>query len=292
MVPTELTEVLISGAVNGSAYALMAVGLALVYGIAKVFNFCYGSFYTMGGYLGWLVLNSKLSRFGYPVVFACAIPALFMAGLAIDRIALRPIRDRKDWEMLAVMSTLGIALFLDNLYLARFGPSLKALRPLFEGTINLAGTVVSMHDVAISIIAASMIIGLWFFLKRTRTGMAMEAIAQDMTGAKIVGIARDRVFGYAFAIASVLVGIGGILLAPKYFVTPFGGWEILVKAWVITAFGGMGNILGAVYAAFILGIVESIVFWQFGATYTMFAWVAIMIGIFIVRPQGLRGTWG
>lgn len=282
-------EVLISGAISGSAYAMMAIGMTLVYGVSKIFNFAYGSFYTMGGYFAWLFLSAKL---GYPATFALVIPALFFIGMATERITIRPVRAHKDWEMLAVMSTLGLALFLDNLYLAIFGPFKKQVPPLFEGVVNVVGITVTRQDISIAVIAISTIVGLWFFLNRTKQGLAMQAVAQDMDGALIVGIDKDRVFSYTFAIACVLVGTGALLLAPKYFVSHMAGWEILIKAWIITAFGGMGSLTGAVYAAFILGLIEAFVGWQLGLTWTMFVWFAILIGVFIVRPRGLRGTWG
>ena len=285
----ELVNVAISGVSNGSVYAMMAVGMALVYGVSKVFNFAYGSFYMLGGYLAWFLLSFG---FSYPVVFGGAIALVFLIGFAVERFTLRPLRAKKEWEMLVVMSTLGFALFLDNLHLAIFGPFVKALPPLFEGNVNIAGYVVSMQDIGIGLIAMGVIIGLLFFLHRTRKGMAVQAVALDMVGAQIVGIPKDRVFSYTFAIATVLAAVGGILLAPKYFVWHAGGWEIMVKAWIITVFGGMGSVLGAVYAAYILGMVEALIMWQFGATWTIVAWFAILIGMFIVRPRGLLGTWG
>ena len=289
----EITVVLISGLSSGSAYAMMAVGMSLVYGVSKVFNFAYGSFYSMGGYLAWIFLGGLLGNsLGYPATFAIVITALFFIGMGTERFAIRPLRARKEWEMLAVMSTLGLALCLDNLYLALFGPFRKTIAPLFEGTVHVAGTTVAMQDVAIAAIALSVIVGLWFFLNRTKQGLAVQAVAQDMTGAQIVGIDRDSVFSFTFGLACVLVGVGAILLTPKYFVSHLGGWNVLVRAWVITAFGGMGSITGAVYAAFILGMVEAFVGWQLGLTYSFMVLFAILIGIFIVRPQGLRGTWG
>lgn len=289
----EITEVIISGLSSGSAYAMMAVGMSLVYGVSKVFNFAYGSFYTMGGYLAWIFLSGLLgAKLGYPATFAIVIAALFFIGMGTERFAIRPLRARRDWEMLAVMSTLGLALFLDNLYLALFGPFRKSIPPLFEGTVHIAGTAVAAQDIAIVVIALSVITGLWFFLNRTKQGLAVQAVAQDMTGAQIVGIDKDKVFAYTFAAACVLVGFGGMLLAPKYLVSHLAGWNVLVKAWVITAFGGMGSITGAVYAAFILGMMEAFVGWQFGLTWTLLAMFGVLIGVFIVRPQGLRGTWG
>jgi branched-chain amino acid transport system permease protein len=285
----ELIEVLISGITNGSVYAVMAIGMALVYGVTKVFNFAYGSFYSMGGYMASVVFGAKL---GYPLVFIVVIPALFIAGWLTERLAVRPLRKNPDWEMMAVMVTLGLALFLDNFYQAIFGPFVKSLPLLVQGQIEVGGFVLAMQDITIFIIAISIMVLFMLFLGKNRLGMAVRAVAQNMTGAQIVGVAKDRIFALTFALSAVLVGTAGILLAPKYFVSPFGGWVILVKAWVITAFGGMGSLKGSLLGAFILGIVEALVGWQFGFTWTMFAWFTVLLITLIVRPQGLFGTWG
>jgi len=285
----ELVTVGISGVSNGSVYAMMALGMALVYGVSKHFNFAYGSFYMMGGYLAWFLLSFGAPQ---PVVFATAISLVFLIGLGVERFTLRPLRVKKEWEMLVVMSTLGLALLLDNLYLAIFGPHVKSLPHLFNGNISIGGYMIGWEDIGIALIAVGVIVGILLFLHRTKEGLAMRAVALDMVGAEIVGIPRDKMFSYAFGIATALAAVGGILLAPKYFVWHAGGWEIMVKAWVITVFGGMGSVLGAIYAAFILGMVEAIMMWQVGATWTIVAWFAILIGLFIFRPRGLLGTWG
>ena len=285
----ELVEVLISGITNGSVYAMMAVGMALVYGVTKVFNFAYGSFYSMGGYLAYVFFGFKL---GYGPVLLLVLPSLFLAGMATERFIVRPLRKRDDWEMTAVMVTLGLALFLDNLYQKIFGPFVKSLPIMFEGNLQISWLILSVQDISIFIAAIVIMILFMLFLSQTRLGMAVEAVAQDMIGAQIVGIPKDLVFSFTFAISAVLVGLGGILLAPKYFVSPLGGWDILVKAWVITALGGMGSIRGSLYAAFILGIVEAFVGWHYGFTWTLFAWVAVLLLTLVVRPQGLLGSWG
>jgi branched-chain amino acid transport system permease protein len=131
-----------------------------------------------------------------------------------------------------------------------------------------------------------------WFLNNTRTGMSVRAVAQNPAGAQIVGIPKEFVFAATFAISTVMVGMGGILLAQKYFITPMGGWDILVKAWVITAFGGMGSIRGGLYAAFIVGMLESFVGWYFGMTWTLIVLFAVLLTTLAVRPQGLMGKWG
>ena len=283
-----LIEILISGVALGAVYALLTIGMTLVYGITRVFNFAYGSFFTWGGYVAWLLFSSF--HLSYALVFIITALVMFLFGLACERAIIRPLRWRADWEMTTMFSTLGLAIFLDSTALVVFGPWAKSLPPLFEGIISPGGFVMPRAEIAVLLIAISIIVILWLFLSRTKQGLAMQAVAQDMTGAQIVGIDRDRVFGYTFGISTALVAISSILLAPKYLILPLGGWEILVKAWVIMTFGGMGSVKGTLYAAFILGIVEVLVGWQFGLMYTLIAWFVVLIGVLIVRPRGLFGT--
>ena len=122
--------------------------------------------------------------------------------------------------------------------------------------------------------------------------MAIRAVAQDTDGAQVVGIKHNTIFTYTFAIAAALAAIAGILLASRYFVSYKAGWDILLKAWVITAVGGMGSMMGAALAAVFLALIEAVVAWQLGATMTTFVWFALLIVLFIVRPQGILGRWG
>jgi len=285
----EVVDVFVSGITIGAVYAVMAIGMALVYGVTRVFNFAYGSFFTMGGYLAWIFVGL---HFEYPLIIVVVIPILFAAGFLTERYVIRPLRARDDWEMTSCMATLGLALFVDNIYLVSFGPFVKSLPLLIEGSVDLGGLIMSGQDIAILIIAILIMVGFMVFMDRSWLGMAMEAVAQDMTGAQIVGVPKDLIFGMVFAVSAVLVGIGGILLAPKYFVSPLGGWTIMLKAWVITALGGMGSIRGSLCSAFILGLVEAFVAWQLGFTWTLVAWFAVLLFTLIVRPQGLFGKWG
>lgn len=284
-----LGEILISGLTNGSVYAVMALGMTLVYGVTRVFNFAYGSFYSMGGYLAWSLLAVNLN---YWLMLVLVVPMLLLAGALTEHVVIRPLRKRPNWEVAAMMATLGLALLLDNLYQGVFGPHVKSLPALVNGTVEFSGFTIDNYDLLVFGCAIGIVAAMITILDRTRFGMAMEAVAQDMTGAEIVGIPRDRMFALAFAISAVLVGLSGILLAPKYYVSPFGGWEVLVKAWVITALGGMGSIRGAIVAAFLLGLLEASVGFQFGYTYTLIAWVGVLLLVLTIRPQGLFGTWG
>jgi branched-chain amino acid transport system permease protein len=285
----ELAEVLISGIVLGAIYAVMASGMSLVYGVLRVFNFAYGSFSMWSAYFAWFLFN-RFVWMTYPAVFAIVLPAMFFFGLAVEKITISPLRHRVNWEILAIMATLGLALFMDNTALAVFGPIQKDLPPLMKGTVNLGGFILGRHEMLTLGVGISIIIVLQLFLKRNRYGMVMRAIAQDMMGARIVGIPLNRAFGYTFGLSAVLVAISGILLVPRYFISPSGGWDILIRAWVIGVFGGMGSFAGTLYAAFILGITESLVIWQLGARWPIVIWFLILMVMLIVRPRGILGT--
>ena len=288
----EYADVFISGLTNGSVYALMAVGLTLVYGVSKAFNFAYGSFYSLGGYLAWVLLAGIGIWGGYISVFIVALPLLMAFGYVTEKLIVAPLRSRSDWEIKVMMITLGLALFMDNFYQVAFGSRMKSLPPIVDGVLDAGDIVISYQDIVILVLSVSGIMAFRWILNNTRIGMAVRAVAQNPEGARIVGIPKDRVFAATFAISTVMVGAGGILLAQKYFVSPTGGWDILVKSWVITAFGGMGSIQGGLYAAFILGMLEAFVGYWFGMTWVLFALFAVLLATLAVRPQGLMGKWG
>jgi branched-chain amino acid transport system permease protein len=292
MMFVEFIDVLISGLTNGSVYALMAVGLTLIYGVSKAFNFAYGSFYSMGGYIAWVLLTPLAIRGGYFAVFLLAVPLLLVIGFATEKAIIAPLRARDDWEIKVMMLTLGLALFLDSGYQVVFGPRMKSLPPIVDGVFEAGDIFVTRQDMGIFALSIVGMLAFRWVLNNTRVGMAVRAVAQNPEGARIVGIPKDTVFAAPFAISTVMVGMGGILLTQKYFVSPTGGWDILVKSWVITAFGGMGSIRGALYAAFILGLLEAFVGYIFGMSWVMFAMFGLLLTTLTIRPQGLLGKWG
>lgn len=292
MLLVEFIEVLISGLTNGAVYALMAVGLTLIYGVSKAFNFAYGSFYSMGGYIAWVLLTPLAVYGGYITVFLCAAPLLLVIGFFTEKAIIAPLRARDDWEIKVMMLTLGLALFLDNAFQVVFGPRMKSLPMIVEGSFSFGEVIVSRQNLVIFVLSICSMLTFRWVLNNTRVGMAVRAVAQNPEGARIVGIPKDTVFAATFAISTVMVGVGGILLTQKYFVSPTGGWDILVKSWVITAFGGMGSIRGALFAAFILGIMEAFVGYLFGMNWVLFAMFALLLFTLTIRPQGLLGKWG
>jgi len=287
----QLVEVLIGALANSALYAVMSIGMSLAYGVTKVFNFAYGSFYSWGGYFGWLLFGFVGSTvFGYPLVFLIVFIIMFFVGFLAERGIARPLRYKPRWDITIMMATLGLAIFLDNLLLVTFGPYRKSLPLYMKGTERVGGFVIGNHEILIFLIAIAFIVGLNYFLTKSRLGMAMRAVSQDPVGAHIVGIRVNRVYGYAIGLSSSFVGMSALLLAPKIFLSPTGGWPILIKAFIITALGGLGSVKGTLMAAFILAFVEALVGLYVGMTWVKISWFFLLMLIFIFKPKGLLAT--
>jgi branched-chain amino acid transport system permease protein len=286
----EITDVIIAGLSTGSVYALMAVGMTLVYGVTKAFNFAYGDFFNLGGYFAWILIFGLGFQFGgYLGVLVVVMPLMFAVGYGLEKLLVAPLRKRPDWENKVMMLTLGLSLFLTSLYTVVFGARMKSLPPILDGILEVGQLVFSYQDIMIFVMSLGGILLFGWLLNTTRLGMAVRAVAQNPIGAKIVGIPQERIFAATFAISTVMVGFGGILLSQKWFINPNSGGTIMVKAWVVTAFGGMGSIRGGLYAAFIIGMVEAFVGWMFGMSYGIIALFILLLATLAIRPQGLMG---
>jgi len=211
----------------------------------------FGLGFQFGGYLGVLVI---------------VMPLMFAVGYGLEKLLVAPLRKRPDWENKVMMLTLGLALFLTSLYQVVFGVRMKSLPPIFE----VGQLVFSYQDIMIFVMSLGGILLFGWLLNNTRLGMAVRAVAQNPIGAKIVGIPQERIFAATFAISTVMVGFGGILLSQKYFINPNSGGTIMVKAWVVTA-------------------LEALVGWIFGMSYSIIALFILLLATLAFRPQGLMG---
>ena len=286
----EVGDVILAGITSGGAYAIMAIGLSLIYGVSEVFNFAYGTLMILAGYLAWAlftVLSGVFSSYG--VVFVISIPTMFLLGMGIETSVVRPLRRRANWQLTAILSTLCVSLLISNSILAIIGPYRKALTPLREGIVSFAGFEVTQNRIAMLAVFTALLVGLVIFLKRTRLGMSMRAVAQDLVGASIVGIPRDRVFAYTFGLCTVLAAIGGIFISSLYGLSPGGGSDYLIRAFIIVVLGGVGSLIGATLGAFTLGIIESITSWQLGTEWIYPILFVVFIGVLTLRPRGFLG---
>jgi len=273
----------------GGIYILMGLGLTIVYGITKVFNFAQGSFFLWGGYIAWTLLDA--TNLSYGAVFVITAGIMFLFGMGYEKAFIRPLRRFEEWGWTAIIVTLGSALLLDNLTLLIWGPRGKTLDVLVDGVLRYGSISFAIHDALIVILSMSIAMFLIFFFQKTKIGKAMRAVAQDATGGNIVGIPSDRMYSYAFGITAMLGGIAGMLLAPRTQIYYYVGWPVLVKALVVVVFGGLGSIKGTLVAAFILAAIEVSVTNQLEAIWALPIFMVVLLIVLAIRPKGLFGEW-
>ena len=278
----------VNGVTIGVVYALIAIGLTLVFGILGVINFAHGDFYMIGAFLTY-TLTVRLGL-EYFLALALTIAGGAAVGLLAERLAVRPLKDRHMFTV--VLSTLGLSIFLENGALLVWGPDPREIelawgsRPLLIG-----GVVITFLRVAVLGTAAALIVALTWFIRRTTWGMAMRAVAANRDAAALMGIPVDRVYAITFAVGSAVAGVAGGLLGAMFTIEPTMGEWAVVKAFSVVIMGGMGHVPGAVLGGIILGVTESLGagFLPGGTSYKDGIGYAILILVLLYRPQGLFG---
>lgn len=286
---TALAENLIVGLLMGSFYALMAVGLSLMFSVMRIVNFAHGEFYALGGYiLYYLVTLLGLNNFlALPLVMA----VMFIIGLSVERLLLRPLLVEALGGEYAIITTFGVSLFIVNFAIAFFGPEYKtppSFIPIFR--ISLGTLYVSGDRVLVSLIAAFILLAACLIIYKTRIGLAMRATAQNRDGAMLCGIDVFKTSMTATGLAAMLAGAAGALLSPIMLLFPEAGSIPAVKSYVVIALGGMGSLPGAIIGSVVLGIAESLGTALLSAAYRDAYSFLILITVLLLRPQGIFGV--
>lgn len=288
---------LINGLALGAVYALIALGYTMVYGILQLINFAHGEVYMLGAYLGIIVLG-VLTYWGvtaYNLPAALLITVLvsmaFCAayGAVIERVAYRPIRNAS--KLAPLISAVGMSIILQNFVMLSQGKEYKNLPPLLpsEG-FSLFGANVSPVQMIILSASILIMVGLQFFVAKTRLGKAMRATSQDRVMAGLVGININQVISITFMIGSSLAAVAGVMVTLYYGVAHFFmGYLAGIKAFTAAVLGGIGSIPGAMLGGFMLGLIENFCASYISSVYKdAFAFLVLIITL-IIRPAGLLG---
>jgi branched-chain amino acid transport system permease protein len=286
-------DLIINGLIIGVFYALMAIGLSLIFGILKVVNFAHGEFYMVGAYA--YTLAALL--LGVPPWIA--LPLAFVTGgllgLVIERLLMRPLYSGYvTWSVMrdeyAVIVTFGLSLLLINLVDKVIGPyAYKGPALTSMSRITLGPIIISGHRLVAAIIAIAVIAAVWLAVRYSYWGRQIQAVSQNRFGAALAGIDPAKASAIVFALAGGLAAISGALLANIFNPTPDVGIFPAIKSYVIVVLGGMGSVPGSVLASLILGVLES-----FGGVYLSYQYrdtfgLVILILVLLFRPQGLFG---
>ena len=275
----------INGLIIGNIYALLAVGLALIFGVSHLINFAHGSVYAVGAYVGWACftyLHLPLALTALVVIIVCAA-----LGVAIERLGLRPLAGAP--RIAPLLATIGISLVLDQLVQIVFTPDPRALpSPLPDWRIHVGGGTIGALDILIAATGIGSAAVLFGFLRFTKLGWAVRATAQDRDAARQMGVDTDAVNRTVFAIASALGGLSGLLVG-MYFnhIDPAMSFQATLKGVVAQVIGGMGNVPGAIAGSLLLGLTESYGVALFGSSYRNLFSFALLLLILVLRPNGL-----
>ncbi|WCK56363.1 branched-chain amino acid ABC transporter permease [Aneurinibacillus sp. Ricciae_BoGa-3] len=282
----EFLQQTINGLVMGSSYVLTALGLTLIFGMLDMLNFAHGellmagAFVSVGLIMGWHV--------PYLVAIPLSMIAVAVLGIVMERFAFRPLHNSDRINLL--VSSLGVSIILQNAVQLICGPDPRNLASPFSNIqIHLAGLALNGQRIVIVFVSALLISFLYFVIHKTKMGIAMRACAFDMEVTKLMGIKSNSIIVATFAIGAGLAGTAGTLLAPIFSVYPTMGVMATVKAFVVVLLGGVGNVTGAIFGGFILGLVETYAAGYWSSEYKDVIAFVILILILLFKPEGLFG---
>ena len=283
-------DAVISGLITGNTYALIALGLSLIFGVADLINFAHGSVLAVGAMVGWLLAVVLHWPLWATLLGAVAVAALL--GLVIERVGVRPFAGAP--PIAPLLSTVAISLMLDYLSQLIFHPETRAFPSLLPNANFQAGGVrFGALDLAILAVTVASVAALWAFLKYSRLGWAIRATAEDREAAAQMGVSVGAVQGLSFAIASALAGVGGVLIGMYYkSVDPAMGFNASIEGFAAATLGGLGSLPGAVVGGLGLGVVEALGVQQFGGSARQLIAFAVLILVLWLRPNGLFGAAG
>ena len=283
-------QAIVSGLVMGSIYALMTVGMTLIYGTLRTLNMALGAMVLVGGYVSWMLFSGL--GWGPLAGLVGAAAVTFVVGVLIQQVAVRPLIGKVgvDFEMTAFISTFAVAIVLANVALEIYGARNKAVPPVISGRLQLIeGVSVSWHSIVMAMVAIAMLVVLGVFLSKTRYGLGISAVAQQLDAARLMGIPVQRVYNLTMGVSSALAGIAGVLLASVFFVSPNAGDLPLLKALIVAIFGGLGSVRGTIVAAYIIGLLEAFISLYFGVKWSLPVLFLVIMVVMLIRPTGLFG---
>lgn len=286
-----LQNLLLTGVLRGGLYALMAVGLALVFGVMNICHFAHGEYYVIGAYAAYFAHVT----YGLNPLLAIAVAAgvAFIAGAISEKIFFYPLRQRSqgNWVMNAFLLTAGLSVALQNIFKLTYGVRYRGITQYWKTSVEIIpGMSIALDRIVALFIAIAAILLLWLFMQKTSLGRAIRAVSMDETGAMLVGINLNHIHTFTFALGSMLAGLGGaslLSLTPAY---PYAGVKPLISSWFVVTIVGLGNVPGAIIGGFLIGVLESVTYYYLGQGWQDVASLSMLILILLIKPSGLFGA--
>lgn len=279
---------LLTGLANAGALFMVASGLSLIFGVTRIVNFAHGSFYMLGAYVGYTLMQVLPGAVGFWGAILLAGIAVGLIGMLVEVLVLRPVYRAP--ELFQLVATFGVILVVQDLTLMVWGPEdlLGPRAPGLRGVVRIMGEPVPKYDIALLVITPFVALGLWYLITKTRVGVLVRAATQDREMVGALGVNQAWLFTGVFALGCGLAGLGGALQLPKGGADLMMDFTILTSVFVVVVIGGMGSLPGAYLAAVIISVLN-----VFGVTYlpqsTLVLMFVVMVLVLMIRPYGLFG---
>ena len=276
-----IEEILVNTFILGGLYCLLALGFSLVFGVAKVMNLAHGGFYMLTAYFIYSLLFA-----GLEIAIPISLILILITSFIVYKLLIEPMQAK---EMRVAVVTLGLALMLQEGVKLVFGPQFKSISYIITGYVTILGVRIVSQKLLAAITAIVLVAVLYIFVRRTKQGKAIRAVAQNIEVARLVGINVSRVVMMSMGISALLAGVAAILFAPVYIVSPVQ-WSILFRAFPVIILGGLGSLRGMLVASFVIAGIEKIIEFTIGGGYIVpTITFSLMLIILLVRPSGLFG---
>lgn len=281
---TIVIQTLINGLILGSFYVLLAAGLSLIFSIMGIVNFAHGALLMLGAFCSYVFITKLGLNFFLSLLISVGV--MVILGFIIQKIIFNPLKGN---ELNMMVISLGLAIVLENSAVIIWGPDDRVF-PFFElGVLKISNVFLPIDRLLILLSAILIIVALYILIQKTKIGLAIRAVAQDLDAATLQGINSNTIFPFSFGIGCGLAAAAGTLVSPLFLVSPYMGTLPMVKAFVVIVLGGLGSIIGAVIGGIILGLMESLVATFFGAVFQNAISFLILIIVLILKPEGLFG---
>ncbi len=286
---TILMQLVVSGLLIGGVYALISIGLTLIFGVMRIVNFAHGEFLMLAMYASfWVFHFTGLSPY---LLSPLVIGLLFLYGVLVYILVIRKTVGSP--MVVQIFATVGLGLFMQNAALVLWSGDFRTIQTAeTSALLKFAGIQVSLSMLIASLVAIVIALALFAFMSWTYPGKAIRATVQDRVGAQLMGVNIDKVFMMTFAIGSGLVGIAGALLAPAYPIFPSVGANFGLASFVVVVLGGMGSMTGALMGGFLIGLVETFSGFFIDAGLKQAVYFLVFILVLVFRPTGLLGQRG
>lgn len=281
-------QLLINGIIAGAIYALVASGFSLIYSTNKFVHFAHGGVIAFSAYfLYWLY-----SKIGLNFYIAILLTILFsgLLGYLLNKYFYKPFRAKKASASILLVSSIALLILLESVALLVFGADVKTIDFIKSSQgINIAGAIITPIQLIIVLVSIALFLGLYYFMKKTKIGKAMRAVADNRDVAEIIGISSEKIYSWSFVIGSAIAGIAAIFISLEQNIEPTMGTNLMIKGFTGAIVGGIGSVPGAILGSFLLGLVENFGIWFLPSGYKDAIAFILLFAFLLFRPQGILG---